>query len=204
MFITISIFILWTKNKSYKNKSNRSITIDNYPETNVQVLQIPLSNSSYFYELPGFELNTSVTTKIEKEVNKYLIPRKKIKTTVKTLSNDETLAIGNLATFSFKGNKSTQVKFYAAEDVETKKIKEKNIREYLVKNNHVRNVRPVSEQVVHFTDYDIFEYSMENDDMIHDIAIQGLGWVSFKAKGQKVIVSAPKGVAITESLGKIR
>ena len=45
---------------------------------------------------------------------------------------------------------------------------------------------------------------MEKDNKLHDIAIEGLGWVTFKATGQTIRVIAPKGASIKESLSRIR
>ena len=45
---------------------------------------------------------------------------------------------------------------------------------------------------------------MENDGLTHDISIEGLGWISFTAKGQVIRVMFPKGAALKESLGKLR
>ena len=50
----------------------------------------------------------------------------------------------------------------------------------------------------------MFEYTMESDNQWHDIAIEGFGWLSFKAQGQVVRVRLPKGVALKESLAKIK
>ena len=55
-----------------------------------------------------------------------------------------------------------------------------------------------------FRDYDFFEYTMENDGKVHDISVEGLGWISFVAKGQVIRVMFPKGSALKESLGKLR
>ena len=67
-----------------------------------------------------------------------------------------------------------------------------------------RFARPVSERLVSFLDYDMFEYAMENDKKWHDIAIEGLGWLSFIAQGQMIRVRLPKGVALKESIAKIK
>ena len=78
------------------------------------------------------------------------------------------------------------------------------IIDFLKENNIRRSVRPVSERLVNFHDYDMFEYAMENDKKWHDIAIEGLGWLSFIALGQIIRVRLPKDVALKESLAKIR
>ena len=88
--------------------------------------------------------------------------------------------------------------------METKKIKLKNIEEYLRENAKKAFVRPVSEHYSDFKEFDLFEYDMENDGKLHDISITGLGWISFVAKGQTIRVMIPHGVAVKESLSKIR
>ena len=95
-------------------------------------------------------------------------------------------------------------KVYSAEAVETRKVSLKKLDDYIKENNIRRAVRPVSERLVSFHDYDMFEYAMENDKKWHDIAIEGLGWLSLNAQGQVLRVRLPKGVAIKESLAKIR
>ena len=91
-----------------------------------------------------------------------------------------------------------------SEHVETRKVSLKKLDDYIKENNIRRSVRPVSERLVSFHDYDMFEYAMENDKKWHDIAIEGLGWLSLNAQGQVLRVRLPKGVAIKESLAKIR
>lgn len=190
--------------KSYVNKSKRVIKTEVYPGTNLNVLEIPLSNSSFFYEVPGFSLVNSVYGKVEKETFKMVLPKSEIKITSKTLDNDESLMIGSLGAFQLVQGKSTPIKFYSSEMVETKKIKSVKLEAALIENTTKKSLRPVSERYTDFKDFDIFEYTMENDGELHDIAISGLGWISFVAKGQIIRVYAPKGTALKECKSKIR
>lgn len=190
--------------KYYVNKTKWPIKTENYRGTNVKVMSIPLSNSSFIYELPGFSLSTSVVGKVEKEVQKIIVPRRRIETHYRTLMKGDALAIGSLAYFEFCVGKPTAVKFYCAEGVEIKKIAASKVDDFLEENNRKRLLRPVSDRINNFRDYDLFEYQMENDGQIHDISVQGLGWLSFPAKGQVIRVMFPKGSALKESLGKLR
>jgi len=190
--------------KSYKNNSKRMIRTETYPGTSVQLLEIPFSNSASFYEVPGFSLVNSVLGKVEKDVQKIIIPKKEIKVTSKTLSIGEMLVVGSLASFEFVSGKATTFKLYTAEMVECKKIASRKMRETLEENLDKKYIRPVSSRFTAFTDYDLFDYTMENDDQIHDIGIFGLCWVSFVAKGQVIRVFLPKGTALKECLGKLR
>ena len=190
--------------KGFENKTTRQIKTIVYPATNVSVLEIPLSRSSFFYELPGISQTTSATGRLEKDVARLLTPRKSIKVTNKLLSTGEALTVGSLAAFEIIKGKTTNYRFFAAESVETKKMQSKKLDDFIDENNVRRSVRPVSERLVSFLDYDMFEYAMENDKKWHDIAIEGLGWLSFQAQGQIIRVRLPKGVALKECLAKVR
>ena len=190
--------------KGYENKTNRQIKTIKYPGTSVDVLEIPLSRSSFFYELPGISQDTSAVGKFEKDVVKLITPKKEIEITKRDMAPGDALMVGSIAAFEVIKGKATSYRFYSAEGVETKKVSLKKLDDYIKENNYRRSLRPVSERLVSFHDYDMFEFAMENDKKWHDIAVEGLGWLSFIAQGQVIRVRLPKGVAILESLAKIR
>jgi len=190
--------------KGFENKTTRQIKTIKYPGTHLDVLEIPLSRSSFFYELPGISQTTSAAGKLEKDVVKQIVPKKDVKMVQRSMAPGDALMVGSLAAFEVLKGKATNYRFYAAEGVETRKVSSKHLDESISENNVRRSVRPVSERLVSFLDYDMFEYAMENDKKWHDIAIEGLGWLSFVAQGQIIRVRFPKGVAIKESQAKIR
>ena len=190
--------------KGFENKTTRQIKTITYPGTNVNVLEIPLSRSSFFYELPGISQTTSATGKLEKDVVRQIVPKKTVKLITRTMSAGDALMVGSLAAFEIIKGKTTNYRFYSAEGVETRKVQSKKLDDYINENNIRRFARPVSERLVSFLDYDMFEYAMENDKKWHDIAIEGLGWLSFIAQGQMIRVRLPKGVALKESIAKIK
>ena len=190
--------------KGYENKTNRQIKTVTYPGTSVNVLEIPLSRSSFFYELPGISQDTSVVSKLEKDAAKLILPKKEIKITTRTMMPGDALMVGSLAAFEIIKGKVANYRFFAAEAVETRKVSLKKLDDAIKENNIRRSVRPVSERLISFHDYDMYEFAMENDKKWHDIAIEGLGWLSFVSIGQIIRVRLPKGVSIRESLAKIR
>ena len=190
--------------KVYVNKSKRQINTQIYEGTNEKVLEIPLSRSSSFYELPGLSQNTSVVSMVEKPVQQFIIPKKQIKSSFKILATNDAMLIGSLAGIMIKNGKPTTYKLYSAEGVESKKVSSKSFDRVLDENLEKRFLRPVSDRFVTFSDFDLFEYEFEDDGLLHDIAIEGLGWVSFEGKGQIIRVLLPKGAALKESLSKIR
>ena len=190
--------------KGFENKTTRQIKTIKYPGTHLDVLESPFSRSSFFYELPGISQTTSAAGRLEKDVAKQIVPKKSVKMVQRYLGPGDALMVGSLASFEIISGKSVNYRFYSAEGVETKKVSIKKLDETINENNVRRSVRPVSERLVSFLDYDLFEYAMENDKKWHDIAIEGLGWLSFVAQGQIIRVRLPKGVAVKESFAKIR
>ena len=190
--------------KGFENKTTRQIKTITYPGTNVSVLEIPLSRSSFFYELPGISQTTSAQGRLEKDVIRQITPKKAVKGTTRAMGVGDALMVGSLAAFEIIKGKIGSYRFYAAEGVETRKVQSKKLDDYISENNVRRFARPVSERLVSFLDYDMFEYAMENDKKWHDIAIEGLGWLSFMAIGQIIRVRLPKDVSIRESLSKVR
>ena len=190
--------------KNYKNKTKWNIKSEPYPGTSLRVLSIPLTNSTFLYELPGFSNATSVVGKVEKDVAKLLTPKKKVEMSMRTLYEGEYLVVGSVAAFGLEKGKASVFRFYSAEGVETKKMKWKYLEDFLAENSKKVISRPASDHFTNFKDFDLFEYDMEDDGKLHDIAVRGLGWVTFTSKGQTIRVMVPRGTAIKESLSKIR
>lgn len=191
--------------KNYENKTKWPIKTENYPGTETDVLEIPLSNSSFFYELPDLSNGTSVLSKVEKDVQKIIIPKKQVVMKRHFCGEGSTIVVGNLVYLQIiKGVFPMSVRVFAAEAVETKLINFSKIDSFNELNRRKHLVRPVSERFNTFEDYDLFEYDLENDDLRHDIAVEGLCWFSMRGKGQTIRICIPKGAALKESLSKVR
>lgn len=190
--------------KAYSNNSKRIIKTEIYPNTNAKILEIPFDKESTFYEVPGFSLINSTLGKVEKDVIRMIIPKEKIDVKTVHLREGDAFIIGSLGAFVLESGKYTSMKFYSSEMVEIKKVDASQVKSEFLENFVKRTVRPVSDHISQFTDYDVFEYTMEDDEELHDIGIMGLGWVTFEARGQIIRVFLPKGVAVKECLSKVR
>lgn len=188
----------------YKNKTKREIRSFKLENSDSTVLEIPLSRSSFLYELPGISQDSNVFNMVEKDVQKIINPKKGAKSVSKSLMVGQTLMVGSLASFGLISGKTTSVKFYCADGVETKVVSTKHVDNVFQENILKKNIRPVSERYTSFVNFDLFDYTLDKDGQLHDISIDGIGWISLKAMGQTIRVSAPKGAAINEGLSKIR
>ena len=190
--------------KVYENKSKRPVNSQVYEGTSVKVLEMPLSRSSSFFELPGLSQNASAIGLVEKDVLKYIVPKKQVKVSPKLMITGDTLIVGSIAAFSVIEGKPTTYRLYTAEGVESRKIATKDANKLFIENLSKRFLRPVSDRLVTFSDFDMFEYEVEDDNQEHDISIEGLGWIQFTGRGQIIRVALPKGAALKECPSKLR
>ena len=190
--------------KNYVNKTKWQIKTELYPGTNSNVLEIPLSNSSFLYELPDLSNSTSVVSKVEKDVQKIITPKKEIVMTRRLIGEGSAIMVGNLACLYIIKGKHGSVRTFMSERTEIKVVKVDRVDDVMRLNYRKKFCRPVSERFLSFRDYDMFEYELEDDDLRHDISVEGLCWFSTRGKGQTLRVLLPKGVAVKECLSKVR
>ena len=190
--------------KTYENKTKWQIKTELYPGTNSDVLEIPLSNSSFLYELPDISNSTSCLSKVEKEVQKIITPRKEIVMTRRFIGEGSAIVVGNLACLYIIKGPRWSVRTFLGEKCEIKTTSIEKVDDFLEENSRKKTHRPVSNRFSSFRDYDMFEYDLEEDGLRHDIAIEGLCWFSTRGKGQTLRVLLPKGVAVKECLSKVR
>lgn len=188
---------------NYENKTRKPIHSEIYPGTNSKVMHIPLDNSTSLYELPGLELDDTVIGIVEKNLWKYIIPKKEIKARKIRLSEKETIVVGGLGAISLEEGKTTEMSAYFSEAVEIKKMASKSTDLFFRTNLVRRDLRPVSELITSFMNFDLYEITMPDDNLRHDIGVKGLGFFSFKGQGQTFRCLLPRGAAVRESLSKI-
>ena len=190
--------------KDYENNTRWKVKSELYPGTNSNVLEIPLTNSSFFYELPDLSNNTSVFSRVEPSVQKIITPKKEVAMTRRFIGDGSAIVVGNLACLYVIKGHHTSIRVFTGEKVEIKVVDNNKVDDYLAMNLKKKVTKPVSERYTSFRDYDMFEYDLENDDLRHDISVEGLCWFSMRGKGQTIRILLPKGAAVKESLSKIR
>lgn len=190
---------------NYENKTKRKVEQIQYPGTNIKVLSIPLDNSSNLYELPGLELNDSVLGIVEKGlINKYILPKKSLKERKFKLNKNESLVIGGLAIYVNKSEQTLECKAYFSDKVEIKKVNKSALTVFFKTNLLKRELRPVSDNLQTFEQFDLMQCVTENDGEYREIGIKGLGWVSYKSSGQTIHILIPRGAGIKEGKARIK
>jgi hypothetical protein len=188
--------------KQFMNTTQMMITTSPFPGTTLRVIEIPLDESSHLYDTPGFVLDTSLISIVERDVIRSIVPRNEIKPRTFQLMAKQSIIIGGLARFDFMAGKTTGFTCYFSNLVEIKRsalINADKTFDSLVGQN---KIRPTSKIVKSFKDLEAFEATIADKGRI-DIGIVGLGWITFTGNKQDIRVSAPKGIAVYVQPAKI-
>ncbi|HOJ45343.1 MAG TPA: ribosome biogenesis GTPase YqeH [Bacilli bacterium] len=188
--------------KQFMNMTQVPITTSPFPGTTLRVIEIPLDDSSRLFDTPGYVIDSSLLSLVERDVIRTIVPRTEIKPRTYQLSPKQSVIVGGLARFDFMLGKMTGFTFYVSNLVELKRtalVNADKTFDSLVSKN---KIRPTSKIVKGFGDLEAFEVDILDKGKL-DIGIVGLGWVTFTASKQRIRILAPKGVHIFVQAAKI-
>lgn len=188
--------------KNYVNNSNRQIKTMEYPGTSLSVLQIPLDKSSTLFDTGGLAITNSIISHVERDLHKFITPKKEIKEATCKMWPEVSLFIGTIARFDFLKGKTTNVYMYFSRKVDIKRISTHRVDEIFVKQLKKKKYIPSSKNLNSLTDFNTYEINISEKEG-RDIGIQGLGWISFMGNSQTIRVSVPKGVGVYSCRAKI-
>jgi hypothetical protein len=189
--------------KEYKNLSRTNIITQNYPGTKLKVMQIPIDQSTYFYDTPGLGNDNSILEKVEKPVLKAIVPVKKVEKRQFTIAKTQSLFIGGLARIELVEGEKTVVGCYFSDDVDIKKIVMPDANKQFLRNLEKNLLHPTSKNLQSLKDFDIYDIVVDEEDS-RDIGINGLGWFSFIGANQTFRLYVPKGVSFYTTRAKIK
>lgn len=188
--------------KEYKNVSRTNIITQNYPGTNLKVMQIPIDQSTYFYDTPGLGNDNCILEKVEKQVLKSIVPIKRIEKRLYTLSKDQSLFIGGLARIELVEGEKTAVGCYFSSEVDIRKIIVAEPNNQFLRTLNKNLLHPTSKNLQSLKDFDIYDVVVDEEGS-RDIGINGLGWFSFIGNKQTFRLYVPKGVSFYTTRSKI-
>ncbi len=186
--------------KQFKNKSNRSIGVTRYFGTQLDVLRIPLDSASFIYDTPGSELSNSFYkfTTHDKSLCKYLLSDEPYISKKVSIVKNGSLFISSLCRIDYLGeDKKISLSLHFPPKIQTKIVSpKKNMDELFMKYHQKKALKPTLSFIESISDYDIFEATIE-DASHQELAISGLGWLSFKSISPvKIRIYVPKGIGI--------
>lgn len=186
----------------YKNLSQGNIVTQEYPGTNIKVLQLPLSPRTMMYEVPSIPINNSILDYLDSASTKRMYVTDPVKEKDVSLSAGQVIYFGGLSFLELVEGKKTSIHCYIADRIQLKKASAKHSEEKFVNIVNKKAIKPVCSKIKTTKDMDIFEIKITESNY-RDIGIQGLGWFSFLAKNQTFRIYVPKGVSIYTSRPKV-
>lgn len=181
--------------KSYKNETNKLITTSHYPGTTLDVIQIPLDKTSYMYDTPGIFNPESILNQMERHILKYIIPRTEIRPMIYQSNSKQSYILGAIARFDFVEGGKTNFTFRISNDVAITRTKLEKADRTFDSLCVTKQVQPVSITIKSTKDLERHEFTLPDSGLVQ-ILIVGLGSADFQAAGQKIVVYAPKMVAV--------
>lgn len=188
--------------KEYKNVSHTNIVTQNYPGTDLKVMQIPIDQSTYFYDTPGLGNDTSILEKVEKQVLKAIVPVKKVEKRSFVLLKGQTLFVGGLARIELVEGDKTAVDCYFSSDVNLRKVIVPDANNIFLKTLNHNLLRPTSKNLQSLKDFDIYDIVVDEIGS-RDIGVNGLGWFSLVGANQTIRLYVPKDVSFYTTRSKI-
>lgn len=182
--------------KNYSNKTFTPITTSPFPGTTLRVIEIPLDGATYLYDTPGFVIDSSLLSKVEKEAIKIIMPKVEIKPRIYSLGVKDSLLIGGLARLDVLHGKKTGYTFYLSNLIQFHRTSLAKADEVFNRMVQARKLKPSSKIVNSIVDLEAYELTLENDKKV-DIILVGYCAISVMGHGQVVRVLVPKGVAVS-------
>ncbi|ARJ13874.1 ribosome biogenesis GTPase YqeH [Staphylococcus lugdunensis] len=169
------------------------VTTSRFPGTTLDMIDIPLDETSFMYDTPGIIQEHQMTHLVTEKELKTIIPKKEIKQRVYQLNESQTLFLGGLARIDYvSGGKRPLICFFS-NDLNIHRTKTEKANELW--KNQLGNLLTPPNNVSNFNLKDIKAVRLETGKEKRDIMISGLGFITIDS-GAKVIVRVPKNVDV--------
>ena len=188
--------------KYYKNNTSYVISSNNFNGTSLKGMSIPLSNSTFLYEIPGFQTTNSMFGVLEKPISNLIIPTKKVEAKKVTLSKKNFLIVSGLSLIQVLSDSKVSLKCYFSDllEIKVKRGDPIKIFENILLTGNQTNT---SYKYRNINDFDAYDFEITESGS-RDIGILGLGWISFNGDNQKFRIFVPKGIYVYSTRSKIK
>ena len=172
--------------KSYASQKDHLITVSEFPGTTLDLIEIPLDEQSYLYDTPGILNTHSLTSRVNEEALKKILPQKEMRPVNFQLNAGQTLYAEGLARLDFMRGERRSLTCYFSPLVNIHRTKTENANRLWEHPN-------------------FFSLKIEEDLINHafklpagkiDVVISGLGWFSMEGENAHIEVKVPSGVDV--------
>lgn len=181
--------------KAFSDETENIITTSHFPGTTLDLIDIPLDETSSLYDTPGIINHHQMAHFVGKQSLKLITPTKEIKPIVFQLNEEQTLFFGGLARFdyisggrrSFTCHLSNRLPIHRTKLDKADTLYEKHAGELLNP--------PTPEELENMPPLVKYEFTIREPKT--DVVFSGLGWVTVNEAGAKIVAHVPKGVSVS-------
>ncbi|MGM9987672.1 MAG: ribosome biogenesis GTPase YqeH [Bacillaceae bacterium] len=180
--------------KRFSDVTENVITTSHFPGTTLDLIDIPLDETSSMYDTPGIINHHQMAHYVGKQSLKVITPTKEIKPMVFQLNEGQTLFFGGLARLDYVSGGRRSLTCHFSNNLKIHRTKlEKADALY---ENHAGELLnpPTKEELENLPELVKHEFMIRERKT--DIVFSGLGWVTVNEPGAKVVAYAPKGVGV--------
>ena len=175
--------------------TTKCITSSSFPGTTLDLIDIPLDETSSVFDTPGIFNSKSLLNRVERNILRYIVPRDEVKPKIYQSGDKQSYIFGALARLDFISGKKTNFAFYFSNEViitRTKLDKADRTFDSLAQTNQVK---PTSTLIKSMKDLVKKEIKLPATGHI-SIKIFGFGFIELEANNQILEVYVPQNVGL--------
>ena len=169
------------------------VTTSRFPGTTLDMIDIPLDDTSFMYDTPGVIQEHQMTHYVTEKELKTIMPKKEVKQRVYQLNEGQTLFFGGLARIDYISGGKRPLVCYFSNDLNIHRTKTENANELW--RNQLGDVLSPPNNPDHFDLQNVKAVRLETGKEKRDVMISGLGFITID-EGAKIIVRVPKNVDV--------
>ncbi|MDR1782303.1 MAG: ribosome biogenesis GTPase YqeH [Bacilli bacterium] len=177
-----------------KDINEQLITVSNYLNTTLDMIEIPLNNKVSLIDMPGLNYLGQMINYVKEDDLNYLDTKKEIKARTYQLDSDQSIYIGGLVCFSYVNGERNGFTFFVNNPLKIHRTKYDS--SFSLFDNHTTDhlLSPKPINVNQASDFIKHTITIKEDDKM-DIVIAGLGWITFFGFiGDEIELLLPPGV----------
>lgn len=180
--------------KEFSDENESLITTSHFPGTTLDLIEIPLDETSSLFDTPGIINHHQIAHHINKKDFKQVMPKKEVKPKVFQLSDGQTLFFGGLARLDFVKGPRQPFVCYVSNDLTIHRTKLEKA-DHLFETQAGKLLSPPNEgDMKELPPMQVHEFTVKEEKM--DIVFSGLGWVTVSETNTHIRAFAPKGVGV--------
>jgi ribosome biogenesis GTPase YqeH len=181
--------------KQYKNETTRMISTTHVPDTNLDVMEIPLDMVSSIYDTPGIYNPKSCINQLERRAVKFIVPQEEIIIRTYSSTDNQSYLLGGIGCINYLSGPKTTFSFHFSNDLAITRVKMDRAEKTFESLTSTKQVNPTSEKISSFKDLQKHEIQAPASGKI-TIFILGLGKIQFEGANQKFEFFIPQNVGI--------